>query len=347
MGGHFQRGYAADDDAIFLPVPAATETAPPSSVGCAACSARGLWKQERGQSGRGRADLQPNICSTRAFSKGLRWTPTHDALGARPVPSDGKDAQRFPSKIVCAEQCHINRCRRRRSSGGSGDGQAAVPAIPRRAAPRPDPTQPIKPATMETDRIGLTEWSPLPRLPGYDDPILPQCSVGQRRQPPGRFVWVGCRWKSVVRGIRCEPITASRRVMPARNFRGTRFPSGRCDEGNYCSIREGRSSARSRRSNEAHRWRTRNSGKLGSGTAAKWSQALEAESPDDARGDQKITAADVNRVAGKYLVNDTAVVAILTPRDPATPSLPGLPPRHRVFRSRRQNRCRCRWAKRP
>ena len=54
------------------------------------------------------------------------------------------------------------------------------------------------------------------------------------------------------------------------------------------------------------------------GLAAAWSQALAVEgrlSPDDdIEAIRKVTAADVNRVARKYLVNETATTAILTPR---------------------------------
>ncbi len=55
------------------------------------------------------------------------------------------------------------------------------------------------------------------------------------------------------------------------------------------------------------------------GLAFAWSQALAAEkrnSPDDdIDAIRKVTAFDVNRVAAKYLVNDTAITALLTPRE--------------------------------
>jgi zinc protease len=60
-----------------------------------------------------------------------------------------------------------------------------------------------------------------------------------------------------------------------------------------------------------------------SGLAASWSQALAVEgrgSPDDdIRAIKAVTAADVNRVAKKYLVNDVAITAILTPRPSGKP----------------------------
>ncbi len=59
------------------------------------------------------------------------------------------------------------------------------------------------------------------------------------------------------------------------------------------------------------------------GLAAEWSQALAVEgrnSPDeDIAAIQKVTVADVNRVAREYLVNDTAIVGILTPRPSGKP----------------------------
>jgi zinc protease len=60
-----------------------------------------------------------------------------------------------------------------------------------------------------------------------------------------------------------------------------------------------------------------------SGLASLWSQALAIEgrqSPeDDIEAIKKVTVEDVNRVARSYLVNDTAVVALLTPRPSRKP----------------------------
>jgi zinc protease len=57
------------------------------------------------------------------------------------------------------------------------------------------------------------------------------------------------------------------------------------------------------------------------GLAAAWSEALAVErrsSPeDDIEAIKKVTAEDVNRVAREYLLNDTAVVAVLTPHPEA------------------------------
>jgi zinc protease len=56
-----------------------------------------------------------------------------------------------------------------------------------------------------------------------------------------------------------------------------------------------------------------------SGLAAEWSQALAVEGrtsvDDDIEAIKKVTAADVNRVAKKYLANDSAIVVVMTPRD--------------------------------
>jgi zinc protease len=60
-----------------------------------------------------------------------------------------------------------------------------------------------------------------------------------------------------------------------------------------------------------------------SGLAAVWSQALAVEgrsSPDDdIAAIKKVTVADVNRLLRKYLVNDTAITAVLTPRPSGKP----------------------------
>ena len=60
-----------------------------------------------------------------------------------------------------------------------------------------------------------------------------------------------------------------------------------------------------------------------SGLASVWSEALavnKRNSPEeDIRAIQKVTVADVNRVAKEFLVNDTALTAILTPRPSGKP----------------------------
>jgi len=60
-----------------------------------------------------------------------------------------------------------------------------------------------------------------------------------------------------------------------------------------------------------------------SGLASVWSEALavnKRSSPEeDIRAIQKVTVADVNRVAKEFLVNDTALTAILTPRPSGKP----------------------------
>ena len=55
------------------------------------------------------------------------------------------------------------------------------------------------------------------------------------------------------------------------------------------------------------------------GLAAEWSQALSVEGrasiDDDIEAIKKVTVADVNRVAKKYLINDSAVTVIMTPHE--------------------------------
>ncbi len=64
-----------------------------------------------------------------------------------------------------------------------------------------------------------------------------------------------------------------------------------------------------------------------SGLASAWSQALAVEgrpSPDaDIDAIKQVTVADVNRVAREYLVNDTAIVGILTPHPSGQPVASG------------------------
>ena len=60
-----------------------------------------------------------------------------------------------------------------------------------------------------------------------------------------------------------------------------------------------------------------------SGLAREWSQALAIEgrsSPDDdIEAIKKVTVADVNRVAKKYITNDSAIVVVLTPQESGNP----------------------------
>ena len=59
------------------------------------------------------------------------------------------------------------------------------------------------------------------------------------------------------------------------------------------------------------------------GLASVWSQALALEgrtSPDDdIKAISKVTVEDVNRVARNYLINDTAITAVMTPRQSSSP----------------------------
>jgi zinc protease len=71
------------------------------------------------------------------------------------------------------------------------------------------------------------------------------------------------------------------------------------------------------------------------GLAATWSQALAVEgrnSPDeDIEAVKRVSVEDVNRVARDYLLNDTAIVAILTPRASGNPVMATEIPRQESF----------------
>jgi zinc protease len=76
-----------------------------------------------------------------------------------------------------------------------------------------------------------------------------------------------------------------------------------------------------------------------SGLASAWSQAIAVEgrdSPDaDIEAIRKVSVADVNRVAREYLVNETAVTAILTPRPSGKPVTAAVPRGKESFAPRR------------
>jgi zinc protease len=76
-----------------------------------------------------------------------------------------------------------------------------------------------------------------------------------------------------------------------------------------------------------------------SGLASAWSQAIAVESresPDaDIEAIRKVSAADVNRVAREFLINETAVTAILTPRPSGKPVTASVPRGKESFAPRR------------
>jgi zinc protease len=203
--------------------------------------------------------------------------------------------------------------------------------IPRRAVPaRPKiPLQPLKPATLEID-------SDLPygvaavayRLPGYKDPdfaagIVLADVLDSRRADLYGLVAEGKALSGGFAGY----------VLPEAGFgfAYTAFPPGQDSSALIGAMKRivadylvngfpAELVEATKRREVADIEFRKNSV---SGLAGEWSQALAVEgrnSPDDVmEAIKKVTVEDVNRVAKKYLVNETAVTAMLTPRESGKP----------------------------
>jgi zinc protease len=204
-------------------------------------------------------------------------------------------------------------------------------AIPRRAVPeRPRiQLQPLKPATITID-------SDLPygvaavayRLPGYDDAdfaagvVLADALDSQR----GDLYGLVAEGKALGGGFDAM-------MLPRAGFgyANVAFPRGQ-DSGALiakmkeiiaASVKNGIPAdlvEATKRHEVADAEFRKNSI---AGLAQEWSQALAVEgrtSPqDDVEAIKKVTVADVNRVARKYLTNDSAIVGVLTPHESGSP----------------------------
>jgi zinc protease len=340
MGGHFNADTQQTVTQYFFTVPASDlETALHIEAVRmrGVLSTEGLWKQERGAIEQEVAQDLSNpeyLFYSRLLEKIFAGTPyAHDALGTRPSfqKTTGKMLKDFHQKWYAPNNAIL-------IVVGDVDPPAALATvkrlfepIQRRAAPaRPKiQLQPIKPATMEIDSdrpYGMV--SVAYRLPGYDDPdfaaaVVLADALDSRR---GDLYGLAADGKALSAGFDAS-------LLPQAGFGYARaeFPRGQDASVLVAAMKE--IIARyvkdgvpadlveaTKRHEVADAEFRKNSV---AGLAAEWSQALAVEgrnSPDDdIEAIQKITAADVNRVAGKYLVNDTAVVAILTPRESGNP----------------------------
>jgi zinc protease len=300
-------------------------------------STEGLWKQERGAIEQEVAQDLSNpeyLFYSRLLEKIFAGTPyAHDALGTRPSfqKTTGRMLSEFHTKWYAPNNAIL-------IVVGDVDPGAALATIkrlfepiPRRAVPaRPKiQLQPIKPATMEIDSdrpYGMA--SVAYRLPGYDDPdfaaaVVLADALDSRR---GDLYGLAADGKALSAGF-----DASLLPQAGLGYARAEFPRGQDGSALVASIKE--IIARyvkdgvpadlveaTKRHEVADAEFRKNSV---AGLAAEWSEALAVEgrnSPDDdIEAIKKVTVADVNRVARKYLVNDTAIVAVLTPRESGNP----------------------------
>jgi zinc protease len=296
-----------------------------------------LWRQERGAIEQEVARDLSNpeyLFYSRLLEKMFLGTPyAHDALGTRPSfqKTTGKMLKDFYKKWYVPNNAIL-------VIVGDVDPPTALATvkrlfepIPRRTVPA-RPTirlQPLKPATIEIDSdlaYGIAAIAY--RLPGSKDPdfaagIVLADTLDSRR---GDLYRLAAEGKTISGGFDAVAlpdagfgyanaafpreqdssalITEMKRIVADYVAKG--FPADLVEATKRREVAE----AEFRRNSI-------------SGLAAEWSQALAVEgrnSPDDdIEAIKKVTLADVNRVAQKYLLNDNAVVVVMTPRESGEP----------------------------
>lgn len=340
MGGNFNANTQQVVTQYYFTVPASDlETA----LDIEAVRMRGvlstaeLWRQERGAIEQEVARDLSNpeyLFYSRLLEKMFLGTPyAHDALGTRPSfqKTTGKMLKDFYKKWYVPNNAIL-------VIVGDVDPPTALATvkrlfepIPRRTVPA-RPTirlQPLKPATIEIDSdLAYGIAAVAYRLPGSKDPdfaagIVLADTLDSRR---GDLYRLAAEGKTISGGFDAVAvpeagfgyanaafpreqdssalITEIKRIVADYVAKG--FPADLVEATKRREVAE----AEFRRNSI-------------SGLAAEWSQALAVEgrnSPDDdIEAIKKVTLADVNRVAQKYLLNDSAVVVVMTPRESGEP----------------------------
>ena len=292
-----------------------------------------LWRQERGaiEQEVAQDDSNPQyLFYARLLAQMYAGTPyAHDALGTRPSfqKTTGAMLKDFHRKWYAPNNAIL-------VIVGDVDPSAAlatirqlfesIPARPLPARPK-IVLQPVQPAAIEIDSdlpYGMVAVAY--RLPGYADPdyaagVVLADALDSRR---GDLYALAADGTALSAGFDASALSAA-----GFGYARAAFPQGQdsaaltaqmkqiiasyADKGLSADLVE----ATKRRELAEAEFR-RNSI---SGLAAEWSQALAVEGrnsvDDDIDAIKKVTLADVNRVAKKYLINDSAVVAVMTPRE--------------------------------
>ncbi len=293
----------------------------------------GLWRQERGAIEQEVAQDYSNpqyLFYSRLLAQMFAGTPySHDALGTRPSfqKTTGAMLKNFHRKWYAPNNAILVIVGDMNPTRALATVKQLFESIPARALPaRPKiALQPLKPATIEVDSdlpYGLAAVAY--RLPGFNDPdyaagvVLADALDSHR----GELYALAAEGKALSGGFDAN-------ALPAAGFgyANAAFPRGQdsatlivemkkiiaeyADKGLSADLVE----ATKRREVAEAEFR-RNSI---AGLAAEWSQALAIEgrgSPDDdIEAIKKVTTDDVNRVAKKYLINDSAIVLLMTPRE--------------------------------
>ena len=292
-----------------------------------------LWRQERGAIEQEVAQDYSNpqyMFYSRLLAQMFAGTPYgHDALGTRPSfqKTTGAMLREFHRKWYAPNNAILVIVGDVNPTAALAIVKRLFESIPARAVP-PRPKinlQPVKPANIEIDSdlpYGLAAVAY--RLPGSADAdfaagVVLADALDSRR---GELYALAAEGKALDGGFDAS-------ALPAAGFgyAHAAFPQGQesaalvgqmkqiitgyVEKGFSADLVE----ATKRREVAEAEFR-RNSI---SGLAAEWSQALAVEGrasvDDDIEAIKKVTVADVNRVAKKYLINDRAVTLVMTPRE--------------------------------
>ena len=340
MGGHFNAATQQTVTQYFFTV-AASDLETALNIEAMrmrdVLSSEDLWRQERGAI---EQEVAQNLSSpqylsySRLLGHMFAGTPyAYDPLGTRASfqKTSGKMLKNFHKKWYAPNNAIL-------IIVGDVDPAAALATvrrifetIPRRAVPPRPKTQlqPLKPTTIEIDTdLPYGHAAVAYRLPGYTDPdfaaeVILADVLDSRR---GDLYALAAEGKSLSGGFDAIAFPevalgfASAAFAPGQDASALvagmkRIIAGYIANGFSADLVE----ATKRRVVAEAEFR-RNSI---AGLAGEWSQALAVQgrnSPDDnIEAIKKVTVADVNRVAKKYLFNDSAVVAILTPRESGKP----------------------------
>ncbi|HVO92188.1 MAG TPA: insulinase family protein, partial [Terriglobales bacterium] len=292
-----------------------------------------LWRQERGAIEQEVAQDLSNpqyLVYSRLLAQMFAGTPyAHDALGTRPSfqKTSGAMLKKFHQQWYAPNNAIL-------VIVGDIDPQETLAAVKRQFEPisaRPLPERPkvsltpLKPDKIEVDSdlpYGLAAVAY--RLPGYADAdfaagVVLADALDSRR---GDLYALAAEGKALSSGFDANALPVA-----GFGFAHAAFPRGQdsaaligqlksivaeyVDKGLPADLVE----ATKRREVTEAAFR-RNSI---AGLATEWSQALSVEGresiDDDIAAIKKVTVADVNRIAKKYLLNDSAVVIVMTPRD--------------------------------
>jgi zinc protease len=296
-----------------------------------------LWKQERGAI---EQEVAQDLSSpqylffSRLLSAIFAGTPyAHDALGTRPSfqKTTGNMLRDFHKKWYAPNNAILVVVGDVDPAAALAEIKQLFEPIPRRPVP-PRPKielQPVKPATIEIDSdlpYGLAAVAY--RLPGYDDPDFAAGIVLADALDSHRAELYGLAAEGKALGAGFDAM-----ALPQAGFgyAHAEFPQGQDSAvliaqmkqiiNGYVKSGVSADLVEATKRHEVAQAELRKNSIAG--LAAEWSQALAVEgrtSPaDDIEAIKKVTVADVNRVAKKYLVNDNAIVAVLTPRESGNP----------------------------